>query len=289
MSDTPKIMPVQQCGAVSHCMANPASYERDANRFGSVSSKRTAEFALRKLEEARAVDVENHEKNLPAIEANKSVRETVTAMMVAAGIPDGWSERDLKSRSRYPKSRRVEAGYLADLRKHAVVDDGFSAATATYERLKQEYEKYAAVAETEAERVAEAREKEAERRKAELRSGVERAAIILRYGLSEEAEWDEILDELRKKDQRLDLAVAMQQTRGDWSEGFYRVRYAMERFQIQSTEDKDIANDILSCMDSEDGRVFRDTTWNYGRLFETAADQQLAEDIKKALEKADRE
>ncbi|MNV78716.1 hypothetical protein D3C71_1722230 [compost metagenome] len=114
---------------------------------------------------------------------------------------------------------------------------------------------------------------------------MELAAVLLRYELPLESSWSDVLDSLCEKDQRLDLAVAMQRTRGDWSEGPYRVKNALDRFQIETTEDKDIANDVLSCLDDfEDGRVFRDTNWNYGRLFASVKDETLSADVQKALQ-----
>lgn len=57
--------------------------------------------------------------------------------------------------------------------------------------------------------------------------------------------------------------------------------------QLEAARAKDIATDVLSCLeDFCDGRVFRDTTWCYSRLFESAADQQLSADVQQALRRA---
>ena len=109
-------------------------------------------------------------------------------------------------------------------------------------------------------------------------------SMLLRHELPIESSWDDVLEHLRKKDQRLDLAVAMEQTRGDWSDGPYRVRNALDRFQIHIDEDKAIATDVASCLyDFEDGRVFRDTTWSYSALYESVADKQLVSDCQTAM------
>ena len=76
----------------------------------------------------------------------------------------------------------------------------------------------------------------------------------------------------------------MSQTRGDWSEGYYRVSHALDRFKVETEEDGDIYRDVCSCFsDDIDGRVFRDTTWNYSHIFESVKDMQLSEDAQKAL------
>lgn len=281
------IQPVEPCGAVGRCMSSPSSYASSMSSYQSGKPRAVAAHALRMLEEARARDVATHEKNLPAIEANKAVRARVEALMAEVGMPASYTERDTKSRARYPKTIRHDAGYLTDLRRHCPTTDSFEHATVTYERLKKVYDDYAARAEEEAKEADAKREREAaalvEKRKADM----ELAAMLLRYQLPLESTWSDVLDALREKDQRLNLAAAMQLTRGDWSEGPYRVRNALDSFQIETTEDKDIANDVLSCLDGfEDGRVFRDTSWSYGRLFAEAADQQLSADVQKALQHA---
>lgn len=278
------IQPVEICNAIGKCMGSPSSYASRMS-YGADKPRAVASHALRELEAARARDVATHEKNLPAIETNKAVAARVNALMIEIGMPTSYSERDTKSRARYPKTITHSAGYLADLRRHCPTADSFEFATSTYERLKKDYDAYAARAEEEAKQADAKREREAvalvEKRKADM----ELAAVLLRYELPLESSWSDVLDALCEKDQRLDLAVAMQRTRGDWSEGPYRVKNALDRFQIETTEDKDIANDVLSCLDDfEDGRVFRDTNWNYGRLFASVKDEVLAADVQKALQ-----
>lgn len=289
MAESLKIMPVQSVGAVSHCMSSPQSYAHDAKGRSYVepSKKQIATYALSRLEAARALDVENHEKNLPAIENNKLVHKAVAEFMAGIGMPLKWSERDTKSRARYPKTITREAGYLEDLRRHVPTSDGFASASLTYQTLKTRYDEYAREGEREAEEKARAGAEAEERRKAERRANLELAEIILRYGLDRDAEWSDVLDALRKRDQRLDLAVAMQQTRCDWSEGAYRVSSAFGRFTIENDEDKEIANCIASILaEFEDGREFRDCEWSYDRLFSSASDQQLATDIQTAMERS---
>ena len=292
MSDL-KIHPVELCNAIGKCMASPQSYASSMPSFGygHASSKdpaRVAAYALQQLEAARQKDVEAHERNLPAIEANKVVRAHIESLMKAIGMPAKWSERDLKSRSRYPKTISHDAGYITDLRREVKTDDGFEFATASYERMKKEYGAYAerAAAESAQKAVAaeRARNAELERRKADM----ELAAILLRYSLPIESTWRDVLHALGGKHQRLALAIAMQQTRMDWSEGPWRVRDALGAFQVETTEDKDIANDVLSCLeDFNDGRVFRDTTWSYDALFASIPDQQLMADARLALNHCD--
>lgn len=286
MAQVLKIMPVELCSAIGKCMSHPSSYASSMS-YGGDKPLAVANKAMQALEVARAKDVATHEANLAAMENNKAVAARVEALMVEIGMPKSWSERDTKSRSRYPKSITHEAGWIGDVRRNCKTDDGFAAVTSAYERMKKEYEAYAEHAKVEAATDADKAQRERDAELAKRKADMELASLLLRYELPIESDWSDILDALCAKDQRLNLAVAMQQTRGDWSEAPYRVRAAMDRFHIETNEDKDIANDVLGCMDDfEDGRVFRDTTWNYGRLFAEAADQQLSADIQRALSMA---
>lgn len=290
MADTPKIMPVEQCGAVGKCMGHPSSYREQAKSrytYTEPTTARIAEYALRELEAARAKDVAAHEKNLPAMENNKAVAAAIVALNEAVGMPKRWSERDRNSRSRYPKTIGHDAGYLTDIRREVITDDGFASATATYERLKRDYDAYVEQGNRDAEQAQRQRQREQEAEIEKRKADMELAAMLLRYELPIESSWSEVLENLRGRDQRLDLAVAMSQTRGDWSEGAYRVSDALRRFSIETNEDKDIAADVAAhLVDFEDGRCFRDCDWNYSRLFASVQDQQLAADVQTAMSRA---
>lgn len=290
MTEQLKIMPVDPCGQVGQCMASPSSYSSRLHSYQTKTTAYIASIAMSELQAARARDIAIHEKNLPAIENNKLIAAQIIALNEAIGMPKRWSERDRNSRSRYIKTIGHDAGYLTDISREVKTDDGFQSATLTYERMLKTYQEYA----EQGKREAEAEVRRAEREKQALidkrKADIELAAMLLRYELPLDASWSDVLENLRARHQRLDLAVAMAHTRGDWSEGPYRVRGAMDRFTIRDNEDKDIANDVLGCMDDfEDGRVFRDTTWNYTRLFDSVEDKQLVADVQKAMQMAGNE
>lgn len=288
MSDLTKIQPIEICNAVGKCNSHPSSYASSLNTYSKPTQERVANYALQALEKARAADVAMHDKNLPLLEINKAIAARIEVVMTEVGIPRSYSERDHKSRARYPKSITHAAGWIGDVQRNCKTDDSFAHATSTYQRLLEAYKAFAVEAQGEAARLAADRQREADAELAKRKADMELAAILLRYELPITSTWSDVLEALTAKNQRLDLAVAMQQTRGDWSDGPYRVTNALGRFQIENTEDKDIANDILSCLeDFEDGRVFRDTTWNYSRLFASVEDQQLVADVQLALSKGD--
>jgi hypothetical protein len=256
--------------------------------YGTPSEKQVANHALAALEAARAKDVATHERNLPAIENNKAVAAEVERLMDSIGVPRKFVEKvpPRTSRSRSTTVTR-EAGWITDLRREAVTDDGFASYTATYQSLLNTYQAYAKQAEQKDEQEHRQREiaarQEVEKRKADM----ELAAILLRYELPIESSWSDVLEALRTRDQRLNLAVAMENVRGDWNDGCGEVVSAIHAFTIRTDEDKDIINDVLGCTrDFEDGRVFRDTTWSYDVLYASVADQVLAADCRLARSRA---
>lgn len=286
-----KVMPVEQCKAMGKMYSSAAQFKSSVPTgyysYREPTMLRIAEHALDALKKARASDVEIHEKNLPALEMNAKVHAFMAELMAAMAMPDGWSEIDRNSRARYPKKIQHRAGWRQDLTQHCAVNDGFDLATGTYERLLKEYTEYHAQAlrSDEIEKNKKAAEEEA--KLAARRKDMELAAILLRYDLPLETDWPDVLDNLRRRDQRLDLAVAMRQVRGDWNDGCGAVESALNRFTIRNDEDKDIANDVLGCThDFEDGRVFRDTTWSYDRLFASVQDRQLVADVEAAYSHA---
>ena len=174
----------------------------------------------------------------------------------------------------YPKMISHSAGWLSDIHRFIKTDDGFSRQQATYKELKARYDKYYEDAKKKAEC-----EREVLKKKRE--EDMKLAAIIGRYGLDILTDWEGVEYELRKRDRLLNLAMAMEETRGDWSEGCYRVRNAL--FVPSNEQEEAIIKDVAPlCEDFEDGRCFRDCTWSYSAIYPIVADQQLVADAKEA-------
>lgn len=68
----------------------------------------------------------------------------------------------------------------------------------------------------------------------------------------------------------LELALSMAKTRGDWSNGFYRVKDALKSFSIETSEDQAIVDEVAEYVEDEDtmdGRIFRDCDFNYNWIY----------------------
>lgn len=273
-------MPIKPCDHVRKLQRGVENYRQLGT--GMTYAVMRAEVAL---EEAWKKDRAAHEENGPALAHNAAMRDRIIATMKAAGVPDSYRAPDPKSRAWPQKHKTFEAGYLGDIRRTFVTSDSFDDARRQYE----DRAKLIAEAKKKVEEEKAAREREAEAALARRKADISLAGIIVRYQLPDGTDWPEALEALRKRDKYLDLAVAGLQTRGDWSDGFYRVEDALSRFKIESDRDKDIAADLCGCLrardDGEnDGRVFRDTKWSYDKLFEIVEDKQLVADARLCLE-----
>ncbi|MEV8761060.1 hypothetical protein AB0067_27540, partial [Klebsiella pneumoniae] len=94
MTDIIKIMPIEQCKAVSSgCQSYPQDYasRMPGYSWGKPKATAVASYALAQLEAARAKDLATHEANGPAIAANLGVAKRVRAFMEEVGMPASYS------------------------------------------------------------------------------------------------------------------------------------------------------------------------------------------------------
>lgn len=279
-------MPVKQCEAVRKL----SEYDSNYGGGGRFSSSWTfkANEAERMLARAWAEDQATHADNTEALVHNLGLRTHITEVMRSIGVTDEYSVPDLKSRSRWVKTKKVPAGYRSDIAHFIPVSDGFAAAELRQQKLAVLFAGWRSKADEEKN----AKAAEAERKKTKRMADMELATILVRYGLPIDSEWWSVAQELRKRDKYLDLACAMENVRCDWNDGCDEVSDALGRFEIAAGDDAKIAADVASAVvrfsDDRDGRYFRDTTWSYGALYTLVADKQLLADGKLANERARR-
>lgn len=255
-------------------------YERDPSTLEEVDSKLNS-IKLQAEQDKQKINAEA-ESNVAAIENNKKIVTKITQIMKDLGIPNNWSRSYYKTaNSRKMTTETNQAGYIGDLSRNVptsddslsklrAVDDVVSAAVRYAETLKQKIR-------------AEQQEKDkAEKAKKEV---VAKARLQLKYGLTEFSDWDEVLEALDSKDKYFALARAGEETRGYWGEGFGKVEYALSKFEVVTEEDKEIEKEYSEILeqhangDCEDGRVFRDTTYNYSVLY-AKVDEALMKDYE---------
>ena len=280
------IAKIIQLDHVKKCLDNPEGYKQLAcnekiYNWYDVQKHQIAEYALQKLEEARRLDINRHDVNADSLAHNRNLRDDIIALMDFAKIPQTHQIADPKSRGRYPKYIKVEAGYLMDLKRWIPISDGYEESEARYYKLRQIYTQYALNAEHEKQKQLTLREQEIARKQKERQEYLGLAQIIIRYSLPEDSEWEDVLEALRVKDQRLNLAVAMLLTRHNWSNGPYRVEDALSKFELNDAVDVTIQQHVSEALADyeDDGRIFRDCSWNYDQIFATIEDQTLVKDV----------
>jgi hypothetical protein len=220
--------------------------------------------ALKWLDE----DVPLAEQNDEINRSNQSVITTLAGMIVAAGIP---SERSVWKRNKSVKEPMEW--------KSALTIPSNMQGVGTYSlanRRKEWEQRRKSFVEKKAEedrRRQQAREQEEASRAAQIRL----VDACRELGLNPvESAMDDVKAAIRSKCKYLDLAIAGSETRGDWSEGCWRVESALGRFTPETQVDKDIVEEWWDiCNDFDDGRSFRDTTWNYDRIIGELANKDV--------------
>lgn len=255
-----------------------SNYYSSYNKMTSVEqiNKKLEEYKLM-LEANIAAIEEAHKTNLAAIENNKLVKEKVAFVMGQIGMPTTYSKTYYKTnRSRTPTTETVRAGWFDDVQR-ITVSDGYEAKISAAKQAFESLKKKAAQEIEELRKQEQIKEKEEKAKKEVLA----KARLQVKYGLTEDSDWDEVLEALDKKDKYFMLARAMNDVRNDWNDGFGRVEWALGKFVVETEEDKEIEADIQSCLDYEedDGRIFRDTTYNYSVLY-AKVDEDLMKDYE---------
>ncbi len=220
-------------------------------------------------------DLEIIKENEKAAANNAEIYNTLCSIFKNLGFRD--TELRLPSPRAYKKVS-CTAGWLESIK---------SIRTSTGAAQVHEYYKtmMARIAEQkkkdEQERVAKQRQIEAEEKKKEL----------LKYIVTLEAKYGDTFSSayaakqfLLAKDKYLRLAYYLEKNRGDWSDGADYARTGLREFPIETDTDRQIHDEIADIIsDFEDGRSFRDCTWNYSVLY-GMADETIRTEFQKLME-----
>lgn len=248
-------------------------YERDPKTVEEVDSKLSS--LLEKAEVERLKVVAEHEANLPAIENNQKVREKITQIMKDIGIPSNYSTSEFKTqRSRTKTTTTHAAGYIGDLQRNIPVSDESERMLTLIKSAIDSFKRHADTLKANIRKELQEAEK-TEKAKKEV---LAKARLQVKYNLTEDFEWSDVLEVLDNKDKYFKLARAMEETRNDWNDGYGRVQYAISGFQVETEEDKEIFDEIYDLShdyEDIDGRVFRDCEYNYSFLYGKVSEEIL--------------
>lgn len=248
-------------------------YERDPKTIEEVDTKLSS--LLEKAEVERLKVVAEHEANLPAIENNQKVREKITQIMKDIGIPNNYSTSEFKTqRSRTKTTTTHAAGYIGDLQRNIPVSDESERMLTLIKSAVDSFKRHADTLKANIRKELQEAEK-TEKAKKEV---LAKARLQVKYNLTEDFEWSDVLEVLDNKDKYFKLARAMEETRNDWNDGYGRVQYAISGFQVETEEDKEIFDEIYDLShdyEDIDGRVFRDCEYNYSFLYGKVSEEIL--------------
>lgn len=255
-------------GAFGKGYTNVSGYAKK-NCLGESNFETTAKTARIKTEEMFAVAKETHKNNIPALESNKKLADSVVLMFQNMGIGSTYSVYERKTnRHRNKEWIKHKSGFTSDISRCMITDDGFDQIERAYKQKLIDIDKFLSNMR------AKKQEDDREIAKKEEKNKLLRLQMFLavKYKMGADSLADDILNHFKDLDKYLDLGMAMVETRGDWSEGYYRVESALERFPVESPEDQLMFDNIQkTASDAEwghDGRCFRDCTWNYDKVLE---------------------
>lgn len=278
-ASTGKIMPVENLSGTFNAIRHINDYARNTNRYSytepSLSEKAAA--MKRHIEELYAAARSKHEANIPAMENNRVVAERVSLIMQNIGMPSQYSKRIWSGgrvRGKYVWETR-EAGWHEDVRMNLPTSDGFSGLDSQYKAQIRSVDEIL----EKAKREEEAKERDRQKELAAQEAEKVRAVLVVKYGLDYASGYDALLDAVLEKNKYLRLAHFLQENRNDWNEGYSYAEAGLNGFSVETEQDQQIYDDIHGCIENwdGDGRVFRDTDWNYSVLFGLVPDELLSD------------
>ena len=278
----PKIQKLAPMPKSDICVIKPSIAFMFKLYYGDYQLLRTKESVLQKMEKYREqaklekeLASKTHEENKELIEINKGLHERVSLLMQHIGIPANYSKSYYKTaRSRHPTRDTVASGWCTDMNRECSTVDSYESHIKSIDSALNTLESKCKEACLELDK--QEREKIKERNNKNKVMAL--AKLQLKYQLDDDASFEDVRLFLLDKCKYLNLAVAMVDTRGDWSDGFYRVENAIQDFVVETDLDQKIVDDVSSYLDGEhDGRVFRDCEYNYDVL-STLIDEDLKQD-----------
>jgi hypothetical protein len=255
----------EQTGVVRAVKSYPLEKVVRKTHYQSFASPEAARAAA---EKAREESLPLVEENKAIIEGNRAVLSRLIQVITNAGLPKTVSVP--RPRSRY-KTDEVQTEWASALSRHIPLSDGWSTLEDSYREWMRR------CAEWRSKIDAEARQKqEAEKvKRRDVDREILRREMVAKYELPPETDLRDVLFEIVRKNKYLRLAHYLEANRGDWSEGCDYAETGLDGFVVESDIDREIYAEISRlCSDWQgDGRAFRDCKWNYGRLYQMAAEQ----------------
>ena len=244
----------------------------EAYKMPSVSfDAKCPDAAQKKADELYEQDKATRERNQAVAENNKEIKEALIVLMQNLGFAETVRKRK-SARSYKTVEEKTAWRDFVDL---IPTDAWGTQLDRIYKEWCERIERRRA--EITAEEVKRTRQAEAEEKKRN------EMKVLVTLGMKYGQEFHSVDDTIQKiilKDKYLYLAYYLERNRGDWSDGCGYAQTGLEHFNIETPADKEIVKEISDiCAEFEDGRSFRDCTWNYSVLY-GMADKNLLADLE---------
>lgn len=223
----------------------------------------------RQVDEWYNADLATIEENKIAAANNKRIVDALQQLFTNLGFPENVYKYETR---RSTKQTKHWAGWRESL-AGVQTSSGESRVHEVYQSMCKRIEEERKVREQE------------DKQKAIQREAEEKKQELLKYIGTLEAKYNEkfpsvysAIQHILSKDKYLRLAYYLEKNRGDWSEGADYAKTGIQGFNIETDTDRQIHDEISAIIyDFEDGRSFRDCTWNYSTLYGMADETLLAE------------
>jgi hypothetical protein len=140
-----KIQQIQNCLRITGSRRGFISYyETDNNSYGKNSIEKVVQLATNDYNKLKNEVEELHKTNLPNLEINKKIYNHVCKLFESIGIYESYTTYEYPSnRSHKKKEITHTSGYLTDLYRNCITNDGYEQAIKDLEIFKSQIDKYA--------------------------------------------------------------------------------------------------------------------------------------------------
>lgn len=237
------------------------------------------------VEKWKSDNLEAYEANQEVIKHNTLQYERVRTIMKTLGVKEMFTRSYFKtSRSRKMTTERTAAKWPSEVRDALPMKCGWEDVMGKFKKRREQIENFGLKLIKEQEEKVRKEAAEKERKEKEEKRLKTLAVLGAKYDLGIEAEPDDIQEAIINQCKYLRLAHFMELNRSDWTDGYSYAEMGLERFNVESPQDQEIYDDVQECIESGedgdiDGRIFRDTKWNYSVIY-GLVDEKLMEDCQ---------
>lgn len=238
----------------------------------------TIEKCQQLLKEGEEISLKNKE----IIARNQERFEKIYTFLKRLGLPETKKVVDTKSRARYTKYNTVSTGWLECLQDLFPRYNRWDSLKASLNKAIEHIKRYENDKRIHLKQLEDAKNRELKEKSKIVLLGELNVKYKLGIATEDVCNYS-VMDGLLQQNKYLYLAHFLAKNRGDWSEGHNYADIGLNYFnskmlvESEGINDAAIADDIQGCITNwdGDGRVFRDTKYNYDYLFAIVKEQNL--------------